>query len=62
MFDIPLDTINGLSNERPQATAYTSSSYPKLFRISGLNIPLLPISIHLLRPSWNANISKLGAV
>lgn len=51
MLFIPLVTINGLSNDNPHATAYTSSSYPKLFNISGLNIPLLPTSMNLPKPS-----------
>ncbi len=40
----------------------TLGSRPMGVSISGLNIPELPISIHLLRPSWKAKISMLGSV
>lgn len=51
-----------LSNDKPHAMTFTSGGRFIGNIISGLNIPLLPISIHFSRPLWKQNISILGSV
>lgn len=54
--------LSYLSNDRPQAITRTSSGNPMGLNISGLNMPLLPISVHLFKSGWKPKISIEGSV
>ena len=51
-----------LSRDKPQAMTRTSSGRPIGLNISGLNIPLLPISVHFCKSGWKPKISIEGSV
>ncbi len=60
-----LDRISdhgGRSRLRPQPSTLTPSGSPIGLNISGLNMPELPTSTHLLRPWWKEKISSEGSV
>lgn len=57
----PYLIIVGRSRLRPHPCTRTSLGSPNGSNISGLNIPLFPISTHFFRAGWNANISREGS-
>ena len=62
MLSIPYRIMVGLSRLSPHAITLTSSGRPIGLSISGLKIPLFPISSHFCRPGWYTKISMLGSV